>query len=273
MSASTTDAIAAAAADSAQADADAAAAVAAEAAAAATPTPTAEETAAAEAAAAEAAAAPPKPDPVSKRIANLNRKAADSDRAREAAERRAEAAEALLAASKAEDPEKPLTPPASRQAPAPDRETLRAEIKFNDRLAEIDASGKRDLGADQWEMAKATMTEFDAVKNMPFLQALAETENSARIFAALADDTDALSELLRKSPAAMAAKLGRMDAEMSKPAPKPLSAAPKPGARVDAGGVLPVTDIYDPKISIADLDKELDRLLPVHLGGKRRAVA
>jgi hypothetical protein len=273
MSDSTTDAIAAAA-DSAQADADAAAAAAAEAAAAATPTPTAEETAAAEAAAAAAAAEPKKPTRQERHVANLTRTAAEATRRAETAERARDAAEALLAAGKTDGEDKPLVPPVSRPAPTADLEALVrqrvADDNFNRRLGEIDAAGKRDLGADIWETAKATLTGLGAVNNKAFLEALAETDNPAKIFAAMADDTDALVDMLKLSPARIATRLGRMDAELSKPAPKPLSAAPKPGARVDAGGVLPVTDIYDPKISNKDLDAELDKLLPVHLGGKRK---
>lgn len=272
MSDSTADAAAAAAAAAVQADADSAAAAAL----AADPslvvadpavTPTAEETAAAEA----AAEAAKKPDPVARRIANLNRKAADSDRAREAAERRADAAEALLAAGKTDDPLKPpVTPPARGE---PDRDALRAEIRFNDRLGEIDAAGKKELGADAWETAKATLTGLGAVKNMAFLQALAETDNPAKIFAAMADDTDALMELLSKPPAAMAARLGRLDASFAKPPAKPLSGAPKPAAKVDGGGGAPPVNIYDPKMSMAEFQREMDKILPAHLGGKRKVSA
>ena len=271
MSDSTADAIAAAAADGVKADADAAAALVADP-AVETPVPTAEETAAAEAAA--LAAEPKKPTRQERHVANLTRTAAEATREKDAALRRAEAAEALLAAGRADDPDKPLTPPATRTAPATDVETrarqLVAEGDFNRRLGEIDAAGKRDLGADVWETAKATLTGLGAVNNKAFLEALTETENPAKIFAAMADDTDALMDILKLSPARMATRLGRMDAELSKPAPKTLSAAPKPGARVDAAGVLPPVDVYDPKISNKDLDAELDKLLPVHLGGKRK---
>jgi hypothetical protein len=287
MSDSTTDAIAAAAAESAQADADAAAAAAATeataaaaAAAAETPVPTAEETAAAEATAAALAAETKKPTRQERHVANLTRTAAEATREKDAALRRAEAAEALLAAGKTDADGKPLTPPTPRPGPATDVETraaqLVAEREFNKRLGEIDAAGKLPvekggLGPDAWETAKATLTGLGAVNNKAFLEALTETENPAKIFAAMADDTDALMDLLKQSPARMATRLGRMDADLNKPVPKPLSAAPKPGARVDGAGVLPAVDAYDPKISNADLDKELDRLLPVHLGGKRKA--
>lgn len=265
MSETTTDVAAAAAAAAVQADADAAAAAqATQQEAAAEPAPGAEEAAAAEAAAAEAAKKPTRQE---RHVANLTRKAADEARAREAAERRAEAAEALLAAAKGETGD---TTPAPRAAAEPDREAIRAEIRFNDRLSEIDVAGKKDMGADAWETAKATLTGLGAVKNVAFLQALAETEHPAKIFAAMADDTDALLDLLAKPPAAMAAKLGRLDASFAKPAPKPLSGAPKPAAKVEGGSNPPPVSMHDPKLSDAEFTREAQRLMPHLFGGKRR---
>lgn len=268
MSDSTTEAALAAAA-SVQADADAAAAAALAAdpgAIQADPTPTAEETAAADAAA-EAAKKPTRAD---RHVANLTRKAADETRAREAAERRADAAEALLAAGKTDDPLKPPVPAPTRAA-EPDRDALRAEIRFNDRLGEIDAAGKKELGIDQWEAAKATLTGLGAVKNMAFLQALAETENPSKIFAAMADDTDMLVELLGKPPAAMAARLGRLDATFAKPVPKPLSGAPKPAAKVDGGGGAAPVSLYDKSLGDAEFTRQAQKMMPHLFGGKRGA--
>ena len=153
----------------------------------------------------------------------------------------------------------------------PDREALRAEIRFNDRLAEIDTTGKKELGADQWEAAKATLTSFGAVKNMAFLQALAETEHPAKIFATLADDTDQLMELLGKPPAALAARLGRMDAALAKPTVKPLSSAPKPPPKVDGGSNPPTPSLHDPKLSDAEFTREAQKLMPHLFGGRPRA--
>lgn len=266
MSESTTSAIAAAAAEGVQADAEAAAAAAA---ALVPPPDAAAESSAEETAAAEAAEAAKKPTRQERHVANLTRKAAEETRAREAAEKRAEAAEALLAAGKTGDDTKPPPAPPARTA-EPDREALRAEIRFNDRLAEIDATGKKELGADVWETAKATLTGLGAVNNKHFLQALAETENPAKIFAHMADDTDALVELLNKPPAAMAARLGRLDASFAKPAAKPLSAAPKPAAKVEGGGSPPPVNIYDKNLPDAEFYREIDKLLPPHLGGKRK---
>lgn len=222
-------------------------------------------------AATEAPAEPdptPKPDKVERRIANLTRKMADEARLREAAERRADAAEALVSAGRTEAT--PATPATDIEARAAQ---IVAEREFNRRLTEIDASGKKEIGAEAWEQAKATLGSLGAVNNQAFLQALAEAENPAKIFAHFADDTDALMDLLKKSPAAMAAKMGRMDADMSKPVVRALSAAPTPPARVVPSGVVPEPSPYSypPGMSMKEWSKMMDNVLPPSLGGKRKA--
>lgn len=210
----------------------------------------------------------PKPDKIERRVANLTRKMADADRARAAAEARADAAEALL---RSRDPE--TDTPAPRQ-PATDVEAratqLLAEREFNRRMNEIDTAGKA-LGADQWEQAKATMDGLGAINNIAFLQALAETEHPAKIFADLADDTDVLMELLGKSPAAMAARLGKMDAKLSTPAARPLSNAPPPAPKVKAAGVVAEPDPhnYPANMSMKEWNRMMDAHLPTYLGGKK----
>lgn len=210
-----------------------------------------------------------KPDKVKRRVANLTRKYVDADRAREAAEARAEAAEALLRANSPDNP-KP------RQQPAQDVEARAAELvaqrQFDARISAIDASGKKDMGADQWEQAKATMQGLGATRNQVFLQALAETDNPVKLFAQLADDTDELMDLLGRSPTAMAARIGKLDAKLSQPVARPLSAAPAPVPKVKTAGVAPEPDLYNyPKnMSMSEWNKIADQFLPVHLGGKRR---
>lgn len=210
----------------------------------------------------------PKPEKVERRFSNLTRKLADEGRARASAEARAEAAEALL---RARDPD--TDAPAPRQ-PTTDVEArasqLLAEREFNRRMTEIDSAGKA-LGADQWEQAKATLTGLGATNNTAFLQALAETEHPAKIFADLADDTDVLMDLLAKSPAAMAARLGKMDAKLSTPAARPLSNAPPPAPRVRAAGVVPEPDPhnYPVNMSMKEWNKMMDAHLPTYLGGKK----
>lgn len=213
--------------------------------------------------------APPKPDKIERRVANLTRKMADADRARQAAEARAEAAEALL---RAKDPD--ANPEPTRQ-PANDVEARAAQIvaerEFNRRLGEIDAAGKKALGAEAWQATVDTMTSLGASQNKAFLEALAETDHPEKIFAELADDTDVLMELLGKSPSAMAARLGRMDAKLSAPAARPLSNAPPPAPKVKVAGVVPTPDPYNypSNMSMKEWNAMMDAMLPPHLGGKK----
>ncbi len=182
--------------------------------------------------------------------------------AREAAEARAAAAEALLQQRGGDD-----TPP--RPPGQIDVETraaqLVAEREFNRRLAEIDATGRQDIGAETWEAAKQTMTALRATQNQAFLTALAETENPAQIFAALAEDTDTLMEMLEKPPAAMAARLGRMDAKLSTPkAPlRPTSNAPRPPAPVQTSSAPATPDLNElAKGSVDDFVRQMKKDFP-----------
>lgn len=220
----------------------------------------------------------PKPEPKPKRtdrhIAHLTARAAEETRLREAAERRADAAEALLRVNRQGD-EEPA--PQHRQNAPQDVEAratqLVQEREFNRRLGEIDATGKKELG-DAWETAKATLTGLGAVNNQAFLQALAETDAPHKIFASLADDPDALMELLQRSPVSMAARIARMDADLNRPAPtKPLSAAPIPATRVQTGAVIKDFDPYAAPagMSMKAWNAEMDKLLPPSLGGKRKS--
>jgi len=177
----------------------------------------------------------PKPKQADRRFAAMTAKLAAEATARAEAEKRADAAEALLRAGKPDGDTKPVTRQPSVEEAA---EKLLQEREFNTKIKAIDLAGKKEFGHEAWEDAKNTMTSLGASGNTAFLAALAETEHPQKIFAQLAEDTDTLLSLMNKSPAAMAAQLGRMDAKMAQPAPtKPLSAAPRPPAPVTSGGV------------------------------------
>ncbi len=209
-----------------------------------------------------APATPPaaKPD---KRFANMTRKLADEARAREAAEARAAAAEALLQQQRGGD-----DAPQQRGQPQVDVETRAAQLveqrDLNSKLAEIDNAGRQDIGAD-WETHKQTMTALGATKNEAFLKALAVTENAAQIFAALAEDTDELLNLLNKPPEVMGARLGRMDAKLSTPkAPlRPTSNAPRPPAPVQTSSAPATPDLNElAKGSVDDFVRQMKKDFP-----------
>jgi hypothetical protein len=207
-------------------------------------------------------------DKISRRIANLTRKMADEARAREAAERRADAAESLLNAGKEE-----TTP---RQQQGQDVESRAAKLveerEFNKRLSDIDSSGKQELGQESWEAAKATLTGLGATSNQAFLQALAEAENPAKLFAHFADDTDALMDLLAKSPAALAARIGRLDAKLGVTAGRALSSAPVPPPKVSRASVVaePTPTAYPKDMSMKSWSAMMDSHLPKSLGGTKK---
>jgi hypothetical protein len=210
----------------------------------------------------------PKPRRADRHVANLTARLAAKDAEVQAAERRAQAAEALLQAGRGDDTEPP--PPRQQQPDVETRATqIAAEREFQRRLSDIDAAGTKDLGKDAWEEAKSVLTGLGATSNQAFLEALAETANPAKVFAALADDSDELVALLRKSPAALAAQLGRIDARMETTTTKAVSNAPKPPARIQATAVEAEPNLYDDKISMRDWLALREKSAPRSLGGRR----
>jgi hypothetical protein len=209
----------------------------------------------------------PKPKRTDRHIAHLTAAKTAAETALVAANRRAEAAEALLNAGK----ETPAAPRAANDVEAR-AAALVAEREFNARLAAIDAAGIK-ADAEGWDQVKTTMIGLGATANQAFLQALAETENATKIYTELAEDPDALMELLAKSPAAMAAKLGRMDAKLSQPAVRPLSSAPVPPPKIVPSGVVRDANPYEypSGMSMKEWNKMMDNHLPPSLGGKRKS--
>lgn len=205
----------------------------------------------------------PKVNRGDRRFANLTARTATLEQELAEQRRRAEAAEALLHANKSDDPP-------ARQAPIESVEQaarrLLEQDHFNARLTEIDTAGKV---LDGWEDAKATMTSLGATNNQAFLEALAATPGAERVFAELADDTDTLTSLLKKTPVAMAAEMGRMAAKIeSKAVPvKPLSSAPRPIAPVSPSANKE-PDIYDPNTSMKEYVALREKSAPRRLGGR-----
>jgi hypothetical protein len=195
----------------------------------------------------------PKPRPRTERhVANLTARLAAQTAAVAAAEARAAAAEALLQSS---DP----APPARATTPAQvDRAAVRAEIEFDTRRQALVSQGQQEFGADDWRAKTDIIHGLGATQNPAFMQALVELPNAAKIVAALAEDSDALMDILGKSPHAMAVHLGRMDARMDTPTAKPISNAPKPPPAVAPSAVVKEPDIYDEGISMKEWAKLMD---------------
>jgi len=215
---------------------------------------------------------PPEPEPKPRRadrhVANLTARLAAKEAELAAAERAREAAEALVRAGRTETPETQPTAPVRGLDVETRANQIAAEREFNRRLADIDAAGKKELGDAAWMEAKSLMTGLGATGNQAFLEALAETSNPSRVFAALAEDSDELTAILAKSPAAMAAHLGRLDAKMEQPKPPAISRAPTPPAPIRTPAVEPEPDIYDDKLSMKEWAALWDKRAPKHLGGR-----
>jgi len=215
---------------------------------------------------------PKKPKPADRRFAHLSAKLASEAAAREQAERRAAAAEALLQQRPTPDaetqPARPSGAPLSQAEIDAAADKRLADREFSQKLSQIDAAGRKNIGDETWASAKDIMTSLGATSNDAFLKALAETENAAQIFADLAEDTDTLIELLGKSPSAMATRIGRMDAKLSQPKTPVVSKAPPPAPRVGGTQVVPEPSVYDEKLSMSEWVKQFDKEYP-HLTGRR----
>jgi len=213
----------------------------------------------------------PKPRRADRHVANLTARLAAKEAEVAEAERRAQAAEAMLQATRGGNGEQPTPPRATATA---DIETAADELirqrAFAKRLTDIDTAGKTEAGREAWESAKDILTGLGATGNQAFLEALAETSNPAKIFTALADDSDEVVALLKKSPAAMAAHLGRLDAKMETTSTPRASSAPKPVAPLRTPAVEPEPDIYDEKLSMKEWAALWDKQAPRSLGGRPR---
>jgi hypothetical protein len=91
------------------------------------------------------------------------------------------------------------------------------------------------------------------------MQALVEVPGASKVVAHLADDADALVELLGKSPVAMAAAMGRMAAELNRPVATRLSNAPRPAAPVTPAVVTPEIDLNTFEGSMAEWNKAFEQ--------------
>jgi hypothetical protein len=209
----------------------------------------------------------PKPRRADRHVANLTARLSAKEAEVAAAERRAAAAEAMLqAAREGNGTGQPQTFPTDIEARA---DEIARQREFNKRLTDIDTAGKKEAGGETWEEAKSILTGLGATQNQAFLEALAETSNPTKIFAALADDSDEVVALLKKSPAAMAAHLGRLDAKMETTATPRASSAPRPPAPLRTPAVQPEPDLYDEKLSMKEWAAIWDKQAPRSLGGRR----
>ena len=203
----------------------------------------------------------PKPRRADRHVANLTARLAATETERVAAERRAEAAEALLQAGRTSEPG------AQRAPEGVDRAAVRAEIEFDERRRRLVEAGRTEY--PDWDEKTAIVHGLGGTQNAAFMAAIVELPNGPKIIAALADDTDLLVDLLKKSPTGMATALGRLDAKMEQTVAKPVSRAPAPAPKIEPSSVVKEPDIYDADIDMKTWAKLWDKRAPLHLRGVR----
>lgn len=217
----------------------------------------------------ETPAEPDKPAPRQKdrRFAHLTARIQAETDARDAAERRAAAAEAL-----AEELRRGALDP-SRTAPGATQEQIEARARelqtqrdTDARRGVVIAAGRKEFGDDMWNEMTTTLHSLGATGNSDFMAALLEAENAPKIVQQLSDDPDTLVELLGKSPTAMAARIGRMDAKLSQPTAtvKPTSDAPRPPApvRTSSAPTQPTSEQLAKSGSVDDYVAQLKKEFP-----------
>lgn len=211
----------------------------------------------------------PKKPQGDRRFAIMTAKLKAEEAARLAAERERDAARALL------DTRGDALETPSRPQAAPDIETAAARLiaqrEFDARRQAVIAEGSKEF--PDWAEKTEILHGLGATGNKHFMEALVELPNAARLVAHLADDADALVGLLQKSPTAMAAAMGRMDAQMTKQAARPLSSAPEPAPRVRGTAIPqePTPHNYPKNLSMKEWNRMMDAHLPPSLGGTRKA--
>jgi hypothetical protein len=210
-----------------------------------------------------------------KRIDAMNRR--NADLARELAALKAQQAElasgrTLETATPTEAPTAPAT--LDQQAIEAAAEKKLAERTFNEHRAALIQNGVKELGPEAWNQKTDMLAKMGALDVPAFMDALLEVPEAHRLVAALADDPDRLMGLMGKRPAAMAAEMGRMAAEMTAPKTARLSSAPAPVQPLNTRGGAKEPDIYDTKnMSTREWIEHRNRTASAKLGGPRRRSA
>jgi hypothetical protein len=130
--------------------------------------------------------------------------------------------------------------------------------RFNAACNQVYEKGVAAFGAD-FDNATATLSQAlgDEMQKRPeFLQAITELDNGHQVYYELSRNPEEAERLLRMSPVKMALEIAKMSANVSKPAPKPISKAPAP--------VAPVGGTAKPSVRLEDdlpMDQWADKYL------------
>lgn len=130
--------------------------------------------------------------------------------------------------------------------------------RFNAACNQVYEKGVAAFGAD-FDNATATLSQAlgDEMQRRPeFLQAITELDNGHQVYYDLSRNPEEAERLLRMSPVKMALEIAKMSANVTKPAPKPISKAPAP--------VTPVGGTAKPSVRLEDdlpMDQWADKYL------------
>jgi hypothetical protein len=216
--------------------------------------------------------ATPKPRQADRRFAHLQARTSEAMRRAEEAERRAEAAEAMLRQAQNGGTQQQPAAPTDRAEIVAEAQRLVAEERVRERRQAVIDGGVKDLGAEVWNEKTAMLHSMGALARPEFMEALVDIPDAHRLVAALADDPDQLKALLDKRPAAMAASMGRMAAELNvadAPKPKEISRVAPPVRPVGAGRPTPAPD--PAKMTTQEYIAFRNRTAPKKLGGQGQA--
>lgn len=215
-----------------------------------------------------------KPEPAKqprgdRRFAHLQARTSDAIRRAEDAERRAEAAEAMVR-QQSGGGEQQQRQPSNRDEVVAEAQRIVAEERIRERRQLVIDAGVREHGSDAWNEKTGMLNTLGALARPDFMEALVDLPEAPALVVRLADDPDQLMALLAKRPAAMAAAMGRMAAEMAvAEKPKEISRAPPPVKPVSGGRAAPAPD--PSKMSAKEYIVWRNQTAPKHLGGQGKA--
>ena len=196
------------------------------------------------------------PDWYRKRIGDMTRKYADSERDREALRQRLAEAEQ----KREEDGERRYTAAEMRAEAAKHAETIANQRMQESALQRIGEAGQTEYTKTAWNAACNTLADLGANDKPEFMALVAELPNGHAVLHQLGTDPDAAYRVLNMSPARMAMEIGRMSAAVAAPkvdvAPKPppVSKAPAPINPLQGRGMVVETDLS--KMSTAEYMKK-----------------
>ncbi len=203
----------------------------------------------------EAKPEPREPDWYRKRIGDMTRKYADSERDREALRERLAQAEQ----KREEEGERRYTAAELRAEATKQAEQIASRRVQESALQRIGEAGQTEFSAAAWNASCNTLADMGANEKPEFLSLIAELPNGHAVLHQLGSDPDTAYRVLHMSPARMAMEIGKLSVAASSPKAEPsrlaaVSRAPAPIAPLQGRGTVVETDLS--KMSTAEYMKK-----------------